>query len=90
MTQSHRSKNYMFMIARLHKRQGELSMEKKKMKLWKKILLVIILILILLLCFSVVVTSRKAVILSQLEDKVIDCDNDNNNIYIKMTYEYSN
>ncbi|MCI9015621.1 MAG: hypothetical protein HFJ53_00395 [Clostridia bacterium] len=61
-------------------------MEKIKMKLWKKILIVII---ILLAIFSIMI-SRKVIILANLDKKVTDCENNNDNIYIKATFDFNN
>ena len=59
--------------------------EKKKMKLWKKILIVF---LVLLLIFIANIT-RKVIILSKLDEKVTDYENNNSNIYIKTSLSFS-
>ena len=61
-------------------------MKKKKMKLWKKVLIIL---LILLLIFIISIT-RKAIILANLDKKVTDYENNNNNIYVKTTLDFSN
>lgn len=60
-------------------------MEKKKTKLWKIILLILV---IVLLAISII-TIRKVLILSDLDKKVTDYENNNNNIYIKTTFNFN-
>lgn len=60
-------------------------MEKKKMKLWKKILIVV---LILFTMFMINVT-RKAIILSSIDKKVTALENNNHNIYVKTIFGHS-
>ena len=54
-------------------------MEKKKMKLWKKILLVILLLLLIF----VILTARKIIILNNLSDKISEYVN-SKNAYVKF------
>ena len=60
-------------------------MEKKKMKLWKKILIVLCIILLIVAIFI----TRKAVILSALDQKVSDYENNYQNIHIKTIFNYA-
>lgn len=60
-------------------------MEKKKMKLWKKILIVLAILLIILIIFI----GRKVIILSNLDNKVSDYENNYKNIYIKTIFDYN-
>lgn len=59
-------------------------MEKKKMKLWKKILIIIVILLMLF----VINTTRKTIILANLDKKVTDYENNNSNIYIRTTFDF--
>ncbi len=60
-------------------------MEKKKMKLWKKILIVIVIILMI----AIAIVARRAIILADIDKKVTDYENNNKNIYSKTMYEFS-
>ena len=60
-------------------------MKKTKMKIWKIILIVF---LALLIAFIAIVT-RRVIILSNIDKKVTDCENNNKNIYIKTTLDYA-
>jgi len=71
------------MIARLHKRGG-IYMEKKKMKLWKKILLVV---LALLVVFAIL-TLRKYIIITKLINASKDYANKTN--FMVNTYSLTN
>lgn len=61
-------------------------MENRKMKLWKKCLI----LLLVLLCIFVAITTRKVIILSNLDKKVTAYENNNKNIYIKTLFNFSN
>ena len=61
-------------------------MEKKKMKIWKKILI----IMLILFCILVVFMSRRFIILADIDKKVTECENENKNIYIKTSYNFEN
>lgn len=58
-------------------------MEKKKMKLWKKVLIVIAIILLIF----IILTLRKTIILSDIDNKVTNLENRNKNIYAETTIE---
>ena len=56
------------------------SVEKKKMKLWKKVLIVISIILVIFIA----IVLRKFIILSNMDSKVSEYENNNDNIYSKI------
>lgn len=56
------------------------SVEKKKMKLWKKVLIVIAIILVIFIA----IVLRKFIILSNMDSKVSEYENNNDNIYSKI------
>lgn len=58
-------------------------MEKKKFKIWQIIMLSILIIL----CIFAINVTRKTIILAQIDQKVTNCENNNNNIYIKTILE---
>lgn len=58
-------------------------MENKKIKWWKKIL-IIILIILLIFIISIL---RKTIILSNIDNKVSNLENSNNNIYAEISSE---
>lgn len=60
-------------------------MEKKKTKVWKIILIILIILLVIL----AMIITRKVFILSELDKKVSDYENNYNNIYIKTIYDYT-
>ncbi len=63
-------------------------MEKSKIKLWKIIVSIILVLVIIFIIFTV----RKAIILSSIDNKVSDYENNTKNIYIKSistTSEYT-
>lgn len=60
-------------------------MEKKKIKLWKKILMILLVIVII---FAIIFI-RRATILADIDKKVTECENNNKNFYVKSTYETS-
>ena len=55
-------------------------MEKKKMKLWKKILIILLVIFLAFL----VITIQKAILFTELSDKVANLEDTKQNIHIKM------
>ena len=59
-------------------------MEKKKMKLWKKILIVLFIILIIVIALI----ARRTIILSNIDKKVTEYENNNSNIYIKTVFDF--
>ena len=59
-------------------------MEKKKMKLWKKILIVVLIIVAIIIINLV----RKTIILADLDQKVSDYENNSTNIHIKTIYNF--
>lgn len=59
-------------------------MEKKKMKLWKKILIIVIILFLIFLAFTV----RKMIIMYSLENKLNE-SRQQSNIYEKTTMDYS-
>ena len=61
-------------------------MEKKKMRIWK---FIFIIVFVLLMVF-VVLTIRKLMILSDLDKKVSDYENNSKNIHIIATFDFSN
>ena len=60
-------------------------MKKEKMKLWKKILLVIVIILLIFIA----ITLRKTIILYNIDKKVSELENNNDNIYIETSVNYN-
>ena len=64
MTQSHRSKSRVLMIARLHERKGVIFMRTKK------ILKIIGIILIILLVLTLIHTIRNYIIIRNLQNKI--------------------
>lgn len=59
---------------------GEFDMENKKMKLWKKILIIVAIIVLIF----IIVISRKAIILNNIDNKVSNLENSNDNIYAEI------
>ena len=59
-------------------------MKKSKMKVLKIILITVLVLLITLLA----IVMRRAVILSSIDKKVTEYENNNKNIYIKRTFDY--
>lgn len=62
------------------KKNNKENKEKKKMKLWKKILIVIAVILLIFIA----IVLRKFIILNDIDNKVSEYENNQNNIYSKV------
>lgn len=67
-----------------NKRKGEIVMKKSESKI--KILKCILLVIAIILCILLAIVVRRTIILSKIDKKVSELENNNNNFYIKTSY----
>ncbi len=74
------------MIKFKHKKQMKKEKIMKKTKLKTKCLKILLLVIAIILCIFIAIVTRRTIILSEIDKKVTELENNSNNFYMKTTF----